>query len=381
MLAKTLVPLTVLVIAIGIAFVLIQNRPQAMHQPKPPPVLFVETITATKTHTIFTVNAQGEVTPRTETTLVSEVSGQIISVAHTFVSGGFFKQGDLLVRIDPRIYETQLKRARANVAQARTQVATENALAGYALEDWQRLQGLDAADRPASDLMLRKPQLAAVLAALESAEADLEQARGDLDRTFIRAPYDGLVREKHADVGQFVNPGGELATTYATDYAEVRLPLTQQDLQFLDLPSPTNAKTVPVALSADIAGATHHWQAEITRTEGVFDPRSRVLYAVAQVQDPYGLTTELPEPLRIGTFVSAEIQGRDAGLLFSVPRHAIHRGDRLWLVSDINQLQPAAVSIVRSDTDSVYIDGGLSEGDRICITPIETPMPGMPVRT
>ncbi len=382
MFAKTLVPLTVLVIAIGIAFVLVQNRPQAKQQPKPPPVLFVETLTATKAPVTFIVSAQGEVSPRTETTLVSEVSGQIISVADAFVSGGFFKRGDLLVRIDPRIYETQLKSARANVAQAKTQVATENALAGYALEDWKRLQNSVAtANKPASDLALRKPQLAAALATLESAQAEFEQAMGDLERTFIQAPYDGMVRKKLADVGQFVNRGDELANTFATDYAEVRLPLTQQDMRFIDLPSQTNTKPVPVILSADMGGVTYEWQAEITRTEGVFDARTRVLYAVAQVQDPYGTVNQHPEPLRIGTFVSAQIQGRDAGLLFSVPRHAMYRGDQLWLVNDANELQPADVSVVRSDTHLVYIDDGLTDGDRICITPIETPIPGMPVRT
>ena len=82
----------------------------------------------------FKVTSRGTVSPRTETTLVSEVSGQIVAVSPAFVSGGFFKKGDVLIRMDPRIYEANLKRARAEVAKARTGVATEHALAGYALE-------------------------------------------------------------------------------------------------------------------------------------------------------------------------------------------------------------------------------------------------------
>ena len=394
MLRRIVTPIAVLVVAVGIGSALVLNRPEAKQQPRQPPVLLVDTLTATRVPTTFTVTTQGEVAPRTETTLISEVSGQIIEVSSSFVSGGFFHAGELLVRIDPRIYDARVKRARANVASARTQVATENAMAGYALEDWQRLQELQAdedwqqehaghghtRDAP-SDLVLRKPQLAAALAQLESAQAELVEAEGDLERTSIRAPYSGMVREKLADVGQYVRVGDRLAGVFAVDYAEVRLPLTQADLQFLDLPRTTGATPVPVTLTARVAGADQRWDGAVTRTEGIFDNRTRVLYAVAQVQDPYGIDNARPEPLRIGTFVNAEVQGRNAGALFAVPRHALYKGTTVWLVDEDNRLQAAEIGIVRADTDYVYVDGGLEAGDRICITPMEQPLPGMPVRT
>jgi len=361
---------------------MILTRPEAKQQPKPSATLLVDILVATRAPITFTVSTQGEVAPRTATTLISEVSGQIVSVAPSFVSGGFFKKGDLLARIDPRIYNARLKRARASVKVAETQVATENALAGYALEDWRRLRALQAnkGSKP-SDLTLRKPQLAAALAELESAESALVEAEGDLERTSIRAPYDGMVREKLSDIGQYVKPGDRLAKTFAVDYAEVRLPLTQADLEFLERPKTAGVRVVPVTLTARIAGTDQHWLGSVTRTEGVFDSQTRVLHAVAQVQDPYGIKQDRPEPLRIGTFVNAEIQGKEAGKLFSVPRHALHRGTTLWLVDGQNRLQAAEVNIVRADTDLVYVNRGLNEGDRICITPMERPLPGMPVRT
>ncbi len=394
MLRRIVTPIAVLVVAIGIGSALVLNRPEAKQQPRQPPVLLVDTLTATRVPTTFTVTTQGEVAPRTETTLISEVSGQIVEVSPSFVSGGFFNAGELLVRIDPRIYDARVKRARANVASARTQVATENAMAGYALEDWQRLQELQADEdwqqehaghghtrEAPSELVLRKPQLAAALAQLESAQAELVEAEGDLERTSIRAPYSGMVREKLADVGQYVRVGDRLAGVFAVDYAEVRLPLTQADLQFLDLPRTTGATPVPVTLTARVAGADQRWEGAVTRTEGIFDNRTRVLYAVAQVQDPYGIDNARPEPLRIGTFVNAEVQGRNAGALFAVPRHALYKGTTVWLVDEENRLQAAEIGIVRADTDYVYVDGGLEVGDRICITPMEQPLPGMPVRT
>ncbi len=394
MLRRIVTPIAVLVVAVGIGSALVLNRPEAKQQPRQPPVLLVDTLTATRVPTTFTVTTQGEVAPRTETTLISEVSGQIIEVSSSFVSGGFFSAGELLVRIDPRIYDARVKRARANVASARTQVATENAMAGYALEDWHRLQELQADEdwqqehaghghtrEAPSELVLRKPQLAAALAQLESAQAELVEAEGDLERTSIRAPYSGMVREKLADVGQYVRVGDRLAGIFAVDYAEVRLPLTQADLQFLDLPRTTGATPVPVTLTARVAGANQRWDGAVTRTEGIFDNRTRVLYAVAQVQDPYGIDHARPEPLRIGTFVNAEVQGRNAGALFAVPRHALYKGTTVWLVDEDNRLQAAEIGIVRADTDYVYVDGGLEVGDRICITPMEQPLPGMPVRT
>lgn len=378
---KIVLPIAIVAGAILVAMQIIAARPEVERVAAPPPTLLVEVAVAEREPVTFTVRSQGVVTPRTRTTLVSEVSGQIAEVSPAFVSGGFFRAGDVLVRIDPRHYQTAFKRARSEVAKARTKVATEHALAGYAYQDWQRLRELNAAaSRPASDLALRKPQLAEAVAALEFAEADLEKATEDLDRTVIRAPYDGMVREKRADVGQYVNVGAQLAESFATDYAEVRLPLPQVDLQYLDLPGPDNDTFLPVELSADIGGVRRTWQGRLVRSEGVFDAESRVLHVVAQVDDPYGQTGRDAEPLRIGTFVTAEIQGRDGGDLFVIPRHSLQRGETLWLVGQDMAIQPRDLEIVRADELYSYVSSGLADGDRYTVTPPEQPLPGMIVR-
>lgn len=182
---KILLPIAFILLASIIALVLIQSRPKAAQTAAPAPALLVSVASAVREPVRFVVRTQGAVSPRTETTLVSEVAGQIVEVAPAFVSGGFFNKGDVLLRIDPRNYESAVKRASAGVAQARTQVATENALAGYAYEDWKRLRDLDDSTQEASDLTLRKPQLQEALAALEAKEAELEMAQEDLNRTVI----------------------------------------------------------------------------------------------------------------------------------------------------------------------------------------------------
>lgn len=365
-------PLLIVIGGVLVARALSQARPTTAQKPPAPPAVLVDVATAKRQHVTFSVQSQGSVSPRTRTTLVSEISGEIVEVSPAFVSGGFFSKGDILVKIDPSNYRTALKRANAGVKRAETQVATENALAGYAAKDWQRLRELNAASGPASDLTLRKPQLAEVLAELESAEADREKAVRDLNRTVIRAPYDGMVREKRADVGQFVNTGTQIAETFATDFAEVRLPLTQNDLRYIALPTgPETA--LPVELSADVGGIRHSWDAKVVRSEGVFDESLRVLYVVAQIDDPYGNTHPDREPARIGTFVSAEIVGREAGELFVIPRAALSRGDTLWVVDDESKIQSRKVQVVRSDENFAYVDGGIDDGATYCVTPPAQP--------
>jgi len=382
MFSKILLPLLLIVGAIAITGVLIAKRPEAAQDPAVPVPLLVSSTVARREAVTHMVDSQGEVKPRTETTLMAEVSGQIQAVSPAFVAGGYFKAGDVLLRIDPRNYETQVKRALANVARARTQIATENALAGYAVEDWERLRELRATTRTASDLTLRRPQLAQAVAELESSEADLKKAEDDLARATIRAPYAGMVRNKRADVGQFVSLGAPLAEIFAVDYAEVRLPLTQIDLDYIDIPEPGSESLVSeVTLFATIGQTRQAWSAELVRTEGVFDATTRVLYGVARVEDPYALNQEQArEPLRIGTFVTAQVTGRDGGLLFVVPRVALSGTDRLWLIDKEDRLQATQVSIVRRLDERLYIDEGLQDGDRICLTPLPSATAGMQVR-
>ncbi len=384
MFAKAFLPFIIVIVAVAVTTLMFMNRPEAQREPQVLTPMVVDVIVAQRQPVVFEVASHGEVAPRTETVLMSEVSGAIVDVSDSFVAGGFFNKGEVLLRIDPRNYETALKRARASVAKARTQVSTENALAGYALKDWERLQELRATPKAASELTLRKPQLAEAIAELEFAQAELEKAQGDLSRTIIRAPYDGMVREKNADVGQFVNVGSPLVKTFAVDHAEVRLPLTQTDLQYLDLPK--GEPHPAVTLKADIAGSVQTWHGKLVRTEGVYDTTSRVLFAVAQVDDPYGIKNDqneeatTAEPLRVGTFVTAAIQGKDGGALFKLPRQVIHRNDQVWIVDDEDTLRPREVQVIRMDQTSVYIDGGLESGDRVCLTPLNTPLPGTPVQ-
>ena len=372
MLRKFALPIVVLLGALLITSWLIVQRPVPAQKRPDPPVLLVDAIVAELASVRLKVHAQGSVTPRTETSLTGEVAGQIIEVFPQFVSGGFFKRGDVLVKIDDRTYRAEVKRSQAAVAAAETLITREQGLSDYALQDWRRLNP----DKEATDLALRKPQLAEARANLQSALADLERKEGDLERTMVRAPYDGMIRQKLADVGQFVGAGTQLAVIFASDVAEIRLPLPDKDLPFVDLKAQP-----PVEVTANIGGTDYYWRGKIVRTEGVFDEQSRVLYVVAQVADPYNQDGESwAYPLRIGTFVGANIEGRRADNLVVLPRSALRRDNRVWTIDSNNRLVPKTVSVLRTDASSVYINSGLEDNELVCLTLLENPLPGTVVR-
>jgi len=323
-------------------------------------VLVLEPVTAN-----FEIRSQGTVLPRTETILSAEVAGTVSSISPKFVAGGVFRKGEVLMRIDPTNYSVAVNQAEALVKQRQIEFDGTSKL---------RSQGYRA-----------ESEYASAAAALASAEAELVRARRNLERTYIRLPYAGMVRAKEADLGQFVNPGTRLGVTFATDFAEVRLPLTDHDLAFVDLPDAADisasgdAEGPGLVLSAVRKGRLQSWPARIIRTEGVVDERSRVTYAVARVEDPYRLLSE-GEILPIGTFVSALIQGQQADDMIRVPRAAVRGADQLVFVDGEGRLQIRSVNIVRSDADHVYLSGE-SGGQRVVLTALETPVNGMQVRT
>jgi RND family efflux transporter MFP subunit len=370
-----LIALSILVV---VALVAYKNSQRAERKPETVKAILVDTITAEVNSLNLIINSQGTVKPRTETVLVAEVSGKIVKISADFVAGGFFREGDVLLQIDPSDYRAGLKRAEAALASRKAKLADETARSEQALKDWRNMgkQG-----QP-SDLGLRKPQMADARANVSAAEADVEKARRDLERTQITVPYDGLVRLKGVDIGQYVTPGTRLGTTFAIDTAEVRLPLTSTDMKYLELPTGTGTVNrdmsfTPVTLSTQSAGVTDQWQAQIIRTEGVVDEISRVVYAVAQVIDPYGVLGQSHQKeLKIGTFVNAAIQGLPADNVVTLPRYVLQSNNTVMIINDNNELEILPVTVLRAEPKKIYISSGIKAGARVITTTLDAPVPG-----
>jgi RND family efflux transporter MFP subunit len=377
-LLRYLLPAGLIVVSVLVVMTLVgiakSKRPERKEEEQS--AVLVDAIDAEVRSLNLVVTSQGPVRPRTETTLVSEVSGKVVSVSPNFVAGGFFRKGDTLLQVDPSDYRTALKRAEASLASMRARLADEQARSEQALKDWRNL----GREGEPSDLVLRKPQLQDAIANVSAAEADVEKARRDLQRTRITVPYDGLVKEKSVDIGQYVTPGTPLGVSFAVDTAEIRLPLSRDDVAYLNLPSATDAGEVPfpkVTLLAEEAGRTRSWQAELIRTEGVVDETSRVINAVAQVVDPYGvLGISTQEELKVGTFVSARIEGIQVDDVVVLPRYALKSDNTVLVANEERKLEIRPVTVIRAEPKVVYLSSGVQAGEKVVTTTLEAPIPG-----
>jgi RND family efflux transporter MFP subunit len=365
---RALLILGIFVVAIGGAVGLSKLKPPPETNEVADVVPLVDVLALEPERIRFTIASQGTVRPRTETVLSAEISGAIVSISPKFIAGGIFRRGEELLRIDPTNYEVAVKRAEAMLKQRQIE--------------------FDGAEKLRSQGYRAESEFASAAAALAAADADLVNARRNLERTRIRLPYDGMVRAKEADLGQYVNPGTRLGVTFATDYAEVRLPLTDSDLGFVDLPSAAEvsedggAAGPMVDLSATQKGRPQTWTAQIVRTEGVVDEKNRVTYAVARIEDPYRLAPDSSgEPLPMGSFVSAAIAGTTLDDIIRVPRSALRNNRQLMFVDEENRLRMSDVDVIRSDADYAYLRNENLQAGRISITVLESPISGMRVRT
>ena len=340
------------------------------------PVMVDTQLVELGTHQLW-VKSQGTVQPRTETQLSSQISAEVVWVSPALKSGGRFEQGDKLLQLDDADLRIALNTADADLARARAELALANA----ELERIGSLNQRQLASESVREQAERNVQIAE--ANLASAEVAIDRIKLDLTRTEISAPYSGRVRSANADLGQFVQRGALLATLYATDTVEVRLPLPDSELAFLD---PTliqghggDASTLPqVELVADYAGQRRTWRGSITRTEGEIDRTSRMVHVIAQVEN----TASSASPsLPVGLFVSARIQGLAITGLARIPRHAVLPGNQVLLVTTDNTIEFRAIELLRLEGDTVLVNHGLNDGDRLVISKLQVPVAGMKVAT
>ena len=378
---KIILPLLVLIAAAFTARTMIEARqePEKEAPDIPPPL--VRVLDVKPRNLRLTVRAEGTVTPRTETELVPEISGRTVWISPSLASGGFFEKDEILLKINPREYELAIVRARAAVAQAELRLATEEQEASLARKEWESL-----GEGEPTALTLRQPQIAEAAAAKAASEAALALAEYDLERTVVKAPYAGRVRQKNVDIGQFIARGVPMARIYAVDFAEVRLPIPDAELAYIRLPLSYRGESgrgrgPKVTLRATFAGREHAWQGRIVRTEAEIDPRTRMVHAIVQVADPYGAGGRRGRPpLAVGMFVRAEIQGLWVSNVVVLPRAVMRSGERFLIVDEQDRLRFREVEILRFEDDRVLVTAGLEAGDRVCVSALEAPVEGMKVR-
>ena len=366
---KFTIPLVIILISALIILFFVNNEPKKKTKRN--------NLTPPLTVKVFDINPQsfqikiesyGTVSPRTQSSLVSQVNGQITNISNKLREGSFFKKGDVLLKIDDRDYIADVKISEANLADAKQAMAEEVALSAQAARDWKNLGN----NSTPNDLVLRKPQQQAAQARLSSAEAALAKTKLTLERTKISAPYDGRVLNQLVDVGQVVNANTQIAEVYATDYFEVRLPLRTADLKFVDLPETfrnNNTPTInaPVDIFSSLTDSPIAWNGRLVRTESAIDNNARQLHVVVQVDDPFNSDEIGRTPLKIGEYVTANITGKVIQNAIIIPTESVYQNTYVYVAKD-NLIKRRSIEILWQDSKQALIGSGLEKGDRLVVT-------------
>lgn len=346
--------------------------------PTPAPTVRVMDV-RTKSHRVI-IEGEGTVRPLDEIRLVPQVGGKVISVSPALVNGGRFSKGDVLLRIDPVDYQLALALAEAKVkdGESRLQIAQEESAA--AKEEWRiNHPGGSTKNLDPPPLVAKEPQLAAAHAMLEAYRADLKKARLSLERTILKAPFDGRVSQENVGVEQFISPGQVLATLYSTEAVEVVVPLEDRDTFWFHIPgfSPGRGPGAAAEVLAQMTGRAISFDGRVVRAEGQIDPKTRMFPVVVRVERPYAKRP----PLAVGLFVTVHIKGSVLPESVLIPRSSLHQDNIVWIVDQDGHLRFQKVKVARYQGTRVLIRNGLKTGDHIVISPMEAVTDGMTVRT
>jgi RND family efflux transporter MFP subunit len=377
---KKLMVLALIIGVTALLMTLISSNPPQSKRSKPSKAAQMTVVTkvlAPESYQVI-VESFGTVKPRTQSILFAQVSGQITDVSEQFRDGGFFEKGDVLVQLDDRDYTSEVKVSQASLLSANQVLLEEKARVDQAQADWKRLGN----GKQASALVLRLPQLEAAKAQVLSAQAKLDKAELSLERTQVIAPYAGRILKKQVDLGQVVSSNSQLATIFAVDYVEIRLPIKNKDLALINLPEEyrdigEQGSKNDVVLTSDLMGK-QSWKGKIIRTESAIDEQSQQLYVVAQINRPYDATTSRGSPIKIGQYVTAKIEGKALSNSLVIPSSAVYQGSYVYAVENGLLMRKEVIIGWQNGTQAI-IESGLIVGDELVLTSLGQVSSGTPV--
>ncbi len=381
---KVIPTFAVLLIGVFVASRLVASRPMPEVAPKKNQATLVRVMEARPESQSIRVEVMGSVIPARRLEIIPEVGGKIVEISPNLVPGGFLKAGELVVRIDPRDYEAAVVQAMGAVEEARLKLELEQGRQVVAKREWEALYQTTQSSEASSRLALREPHLKSCRAGVESAKSALEQARYNLERATITAPFDSIVENESVETGRLVTPLNVIATLVGTETYWVRVSVPVSQLPWISLPD-TKGLGGARALITHRAGpdASIERDGRVIRLLSDLEPDGRMARLLVAVDNPLRLDSDEGEaalPLLLGAYVCVEIDGRELENVYVIPRTAIREGDRLWIMNEDDCLSVREVEIVWRRKDEVLIADEIEPGERIVTSRIPTPIPGMLLR-
>jgi len=381
-LIKIGIPVALIVIGLVIMKALVSSHPSAVKEAKIDPGILVEILKAEKQEATMTVKGTGTVKAAREISVIPQVSGEVVYTAPGLDVGGFFEKGTVLFRIEDTDYRLALEQAQSLKANAEYELAKIEGQAEIARNEWEEInKGNETIPNP---LVLYEPQLKNAKAALASASAKVDQAKLDLSRAEIKAPFNTRIRSESIEIGQYVKSGNSVAVLAGSDTAETAVSLTTDQLRWLDIPRHGEKQNGANALlNLSIGGTIYKWSGHVVRSTGEVDQKSRMMQVIVEIKDPYGLKEKgYPGPaLAAGSFVEVVIQGKKQKDVFVIPRTAFRDNSTVWTLDKDNMLHIKEVKTLRLERDRVIISEGIDNGDMIVLTNLSGAANGMKLRT
>jgi len=370
-------PIVLLAFGAAMAVLFLSTRPSAGRGAKSVAApLLVQTVDVAPQTQAMIVEVMGTVVASREIDLNARVSGQVASLAPGFVPGGLLKAGETALTLDDADYALAARQAENALATAQADLDLEMGQQRVAQAQLQMLSKDDPeAGGEEAGLALRQPQLAQARAAVDDAAADLEQARLNLARTRVAAPFNALVTARSVAEGSEVTTSLSLGTLVGVDeyWVEAAVPVDQlRHIAF-------NAKGghgSPVEVIGRSSATPH--AGYVLRNVGELVESSRMARVLISVPDPLGLKTG-GQPLVLNEYVTAKITGPSVEGVYILPRSALREGGSVWVAKG-STLDIRPVTVGWSDADKVYITAGLEPGLKVVTSSIASPVQGMNLR-
>jgi len=378
---KFLLPLMVIVGALFFAKYQMNTRPKASRIKPLKQARLVTVETAIRTERVTKVSAMGTVAAARQVTLNPEVSGKVISVSDEVVPGGLIVEGQKLVQIDPRDYETVVKQQASFLVNAKMNLKLEKGKQTVSLKEYGMLDKV--VQEQDKELVLRVPHLENAQAALEASSASLAKAKLDVERCNVKSPFNGIIQDKHVDPGARVSQSSALVTLVGTDEYWIEVLVHVDDLKWINIPKNNGSKGSAVRIYDSSAwGNDIYREGEVIRLLCGLEDNGRMAQLLVSVKNPLGIRDggSSKPPLLIGSYVRIEIEGRKLTSVIPLKRDYLRDGNTVWIMNDKDRLTIRPVKIVFKGKDTVYVSEGIDEGDRIVTSDISAPVKGMLIR-
>jgi RND family efflux transporter MFP subunit len=377
-----LLPLAVIVAGAAVALWLMETGPQAKQRPQTcnATLVTVRTIDYSPQQTV--ISGMGTVTAACTVELKPRVNGEIVELNGNLMPGGYFCQGETLLKIDPTDYRLTVRELATDVAKAESDLQLEQGNQLIAKKEY-TLLGETVSDQERA-LMLRRPQLENLQATLEAARAQFDKAQVDLARTEIKAPFNAVILSRDVNLGTRASESIVLATLVGTDayWVEVSVPVSQ--LRWVRIPRTEGDQGALVRIyDAAAWGDGVYRQGRVIRLESGLEEQGRMAQLLVRVADPLSLQPDSAGKPRmmIGSYVRVEIEGNVVASAAAIEREFVRNGNSVWVMDADGNLAIRPVKIAFRGTDRLIITGGITSGEEMVISDLATPVAGMPLRT